>query len=229
MPNPNCNLTDCFLCRYCIPEWRELIAANRKTLFFKKGKTIFKEGEPMKGIYFVNEGWAKIHKKWTYPKELIIRFAKPGDMIGHRGMGSEDKTYPVSATALEDLNVCFVTVEFLESSLRANPGLTYELMQFYASELQQAEKRMRDLAHMEVKGRIAGTLLDIDKLFGRNEEDHISVAVSRQDIASLAGTTYETVFKLFNEFKQEKIISTDGKYIRLTDPEKLRQFIHFEN
>ena len=223
-----CNLRDCFLCRHCIPEWRELIAVNRKTLSFNKGKAIFSEGEPVRGIYFIYEGWVKIHKKWTHPKELIIRFAKPGDMIGHRGIGG-DKTYPVSATALEDSRVCFVSSDFLETSLRANPVLTYELMQFYATELQQAEKRMRDLAHMEVKGRIACTLLDIEQLFGKNEEDHISIAVSRQDIASLAGTTYETVFKLFNEFKQEKIISTDGKYIRLDDPEKLRQFIHFEN
>ncbi len=228
MATMNCNLKDCFLCRYSIPEWRELIALNRKTFSFKKGKTIFNEGEPMIGIYFISEGWVKIHKKWTHPKELIIRFAKPGDMIGHRGIGG-DKTYPVSATALEDSRVCFVSVDFLETSLRANPVLTYELMQFYATELQQAEKRMRDLAHMEVKGRIACTLLDIEQLFGKNEEDHISIAVSRQDIASLAGTTYETVFKLFNEFKQEKIISTDGKFIRLADPEKLRQFIHFEN
>ena len=224
----NCNLKDCFLCRYCIPEWRGLIEINRKTLIFKKGKPIFNEGEAMKGIYFISEGWVKLHKKWTHPKELIIRFAKPGEMIGHRGLGS-DKTYQVSATALEDVRVCFVSLDFLETSLRANPVLTYELMQFYATELQQAEKRMRDLAHMEVKGRIACTLLDIEQLFGRNEEDHISIAVSRQDIASLAGTTYETVFKLFNEFKQEKIISTDGKFIRLTDPEKLRQFIQFEN
>lgn len=224
----SCNLNDCFLCRLCMPEWRDLIAINRKTLIFKKGRPIFNEGEAMKGIYFISEGWVKLHKKWTHPKELIIRFAKPGEMIGHRGLGS-DKTYPVSATALEDVRVCFVSLEFLETSLRANPVLTYELMQFYATELQQAEKRMRDLAHMEVKGRIACTLLDIEQLFGRNEEDHISIAVSRQDIASLAGTTYETVFKLFNEFKQENIISTDGKFIRLTDPEKLRQFIQFEN
>lgn len=228
MAQTNCNLQDCFLCRHCIPEWRQLIGLNRKTMFFKKGKSIFIEGEMANGIFFIYKGRVKIHKKWTHPKELIIRFAKSGDIIGHRGIGG-DKTYPASATAMEDLSVCFVTADFLETSLRVNLFLTHELMQFYAAELQFAEKRMRDLAHMEVKGRVAGALLDIEQLFGRNGDDHISLAISRQDIASYAGTTYETVFKLFNEFKQQKIISTEGKYIRLVDPEKLRRLMHFDN
>jgi len=197
-------------------------------MLFKKGKSIFSEGEMVMGIYFIYEGWVKIHKQWTHPKELIIRFAKSGDIIGHRGIGG-DKTYPVSATAMEDVSICFVPADFLETSLRANPILTYELMQFYAAELQLAEKRMRDLAHMEAKGRIAGALLDIEQLFGSNGDGHISISISRQDIASFAGTTYETVFKLFNEFKQQKIISTDGKFIRILDPEKLREHLLFES
>jgi CRP/FNR family transcriptional regulator len=172
-------------------------------------------------------GWVKIHKQWTHPKELIIRFAKSGDIIGHRGMG-EEKTYPVSATALEDISVCFVPVEFLETSLKTNLSLTYRLMQFYAMELQKAEKRMRDLVHMEVKGRIAGALLDIETLFGKDCKGFIALAISRQDIASYAGTTYETVFKLFNEFIQEKIIDTMGKHIRINDPDKLLQLITYE-
>jgi len=196
-------------------------------MVFKKGKSIFKEGEPVKGIYFMYSGWVKIHKQWTYPKELIIRFAKSGDIIGHRGLGG-DETYPVSASSLEDATVCFVPGEFLESSLRTNHSLTYRLMQLYATELQKAEKRMRDLAHMEVRGRIASALLEINKLFGMNPDGYISMAISRQDIASYAGTTYETVFKLFNEFIQEKIISTSGKSIKLNDPDKLRQQIIYE-
>jgi CRP/FNR family transcriptional regulator len=195
---------------------------------FKKGKSIFIEGEMVEGIFFIYEGWVKIHKQWTHPKEMIIRFAKSGDIIGHRGIGG-DKTYPVSATALEDVSVCFVSADFLENSLRANPVLTYELMQFYAAELQLAEKRMRDLGHMEVKGRVAGALLDLEKLFGNNGDGHISLTVSRQVIASFAGTTYETVFKLFNEFTQKKLISTHGKNIRILDPEKLRQHLLFES
>jgi CRP/FNR family transcriptional regulator len=224
MSKTTCNLYDCFLCQHCDLAWRPLIGLNKETKVFKKGKTIFREGESVEGIYFMYAGWVKIYKQWTHPKELIVRFAGPGEIVGHRGLVNK-KTYPVSAIALEDTTICFVPEDFLESCLRMNPTLTYRLMQFYAEELQKAERRMRDLAHMEVKGRIAGALLDIQNKFGTNREGYISMAISRQDIASYAGTTYETLFKLFNELTENKLIATSGKYIKLLNSKKLLQLL----
>src|SRR6202012_2484120 len=142
----------CFLCRHCLPQWKELVAIKKQTIFIKKGKPLFKEGEKVQGIYFIYSGSVKIHTAWTEDKEIIIRWATAGDIAGHRGLG--DETYPISATALEDTTACFISNEFLEITLKANPSLTYKLLQFYASELQRAERRMRNLVHMEVKGRI---------------------------------------------------------------------------
>jgi CRP-like cAMP-binding protein len=224
MAKTTCNLSDCFLCQHCIMEWRQVIGLNKETRLIRKGKTIFKEGDPVEGIYFMYKGWVKIHKEWTHPKELILRFAGVGDIIGHRGLGDK-RNYPVSATALEDCSVCFVPEDFLEASLKTNPVLTYRLMQFYAAELQKAERRMRDMVHMETKGRIAGALLEMNGKFGANDDGFISMPVSRQDIASYAGTTYETLFKLFNEMKKEKIISTSGKFIKIKSETKLRQLL----
>ena len=73
---------------------------------------------------------------------------------------------------------------------------------------------MRDLAHMEVKGRIASALIDMITKFGINRDGNIAIALSRHDIASYAGTTYETLFKLFNELKKENLIATSGKFIK---------------
>jgi len=205
-------------------EWRQLIGLNKETRSIKKGGLVFKEGEPVDGIYFMYSGWVKIHKQWAHPKELIVRFAGTGDIIGHRGLG-EKRNYPVSATALENSTVCFVPEDFLESCLKANPGLTYRLMQFYAAELQKAERRMRDLVHMESKGRIAGALLEMNNKFGTNREGYISMPLRRQDIASYAGTTYETLFKLFNELRKDKLISTSGKFIKIKSETKLHQLL----
>ena len=81
---------------------------------------------------------------------------------------------------------------------------------------------MRDLTHMEVKGRIAGALLEIATLFGLDKDRYITVALTQQDIASYTGTTYETVYKFFVELKMRKILSTSGKSIRIDKPELLR-------
>ena len=84
---------------------------------------------------------------------------------------------------------------------------------------------MRDLVHMETKGRIASVLLEMNEKFGTNREGYISMPVSRQDIASYAGTTYETLFKLFNELQKDKLISTSGKFIKLRNETKLHQLL----
>lgn len=224
MQEVTCNLSDCFLCHSCLPEWKDLIAIKKKTLPVKKGKQIFREGDEVKGIYFIYSGAVKVHMHWGDQKELILRFSRSGDILGHRGLVGTHH-YPISATALEDTRVCYISNEFLETTLKTNQTFTYRLMHFYAIELQKADKRMRDLAHMEVKGRIADALFELNRQFGEDKEGNLNVLITRQDIASYAGTTYETVFKFFTELSNAGIISTSGKSIRIHDPERLKQFI----
>ncbi|HEU4634315.1 MAG TPA: Crp/Fnr family transcriptional regulator [Flavisolibacter sp.] len=219
-----CNLGSCFLCSSCIPEWKEAVAVKKRTFQYKRGQNIFKKGDKVTGIYFIYEGSVKVYKPWGDLKQLILRFAKAGDILGHRGLGG-DEVYPITATAMEDTKACFITNSFLEATLKTNSSFTYKLMHFYAHELQRAEKRMRNLAHMEVKGRIADALLELASVFGQDPAKYIAASVTRQDIASYAGTTYETVFKFFNELTAAKIISTTGKSIKINNSNKLKQFI----
>jgi CRP/FNR family transcriptional regulator len=219
-----CDLTSCFLCTHSQPEWRQLIALHKETIVFKKGESLFNEGDPVTGIYFVLEGAVKMHKHWGNERELIIRFAVAKDIVGLRGLGAP-MSFPISATALEETKACFVPIDFLEASFRANPGLTYEMLHFYASELQRTEKRMSDLTHMDVKGRIANALLAIEAAFGMEKDGFLRIPISRQDIASYAGTIYETVFKVFTEWINLGVINTEGKRIRIIDKAKLESLV----
>lgn len=218
----DCDLKSCFLCRLCLPEWVPAIQANKKSLLYKKGELIFKEGDIVKGIYFVFSGTVKIHKKWGKEKELIIRFAKAGDIIGHRGLGTEME-YPISGTALEDSNICYIDLDFFRTTITVNNEFTIQLLMFYAEELQRSEKKMGNLAHMQVKGRIAISLLSLKNKFGNNEDGTIDILLSRQDLASYAGTTYETVFRILNEFVADGTIKIGNKSIGILDEEKLLQ------
>lgn len=218
-----CDLQRCFLCTHCQPEWKELIALRKQTQSFKKGQAIFSEGEPVEGIYFMYAGAVKVHHRWGAEKELILHFALPGDVLGYRGRGGE--IYPVSATALEPSVACFIPMAFLEASFQANPGFLYRMMQLYADALQQAERRMRHLALTEVRGRIADALFAIRDAFGVGPDGFISLGITRQDIANYAGTTYETVFKMFTEWAGLGWLETSGKNIRIKDDAALRAFI----
>jgi CRP-like cAMP-binding protein len=219
----NCDLETCFLCQRCLPEWKPAIQSHRKNLQFKKGETIFQEGQPVLGIYFVTDGTVKVHKLWGTGKEIILRFAQKGDIFGHRGLGHET-TYPISATAIEPVSACFIDLAFFQASLKVNSDFMYGLLLFFAGELQESERNMRNLAHMPVKGRLANALLALQEKFGRTPEGYIRINLSRQDLASLVGATYETVFRTINELAQENLIHTDGKLIRIADPDRLSTY-----
>src|SRR5579863_1104615 len=132
-----------------------------------------------------------------------------------------ETVYPISATAIEPVSACFIDLDFFQASLKVNQDFMFGLLLFFAGELQESERKMRNLAHMPVKGRVANALLALQHQFGRTPDGHIGITLSRQDLASLVGATYETVFRTINELAQENLIHADGKLIRITDPDRL--------
>jgi CRP-like cAMP-binding protein len=215
-----CNLKSCSLCLSCNKEWLPAIDANRKVYYYKKGELLFKEGEEVKGIFFINSGLVKVHKRWDDEKEMILRFANDGAIVGHRGLGG-DTIYPVSGTALNNTEVCFVDIDFFTATLKTNPDYLYQLMLFFATELKESEKRMRNMAHMSAKGRIAYALITLQQKFGIDSDGYLNIVLSRQDIASYTGTTYETLFKMMNEFTIENTLRFFVKKIEILDITKL--------
>ncbi len=208
-------------CNLCLKEWLPAIGANRQTFLVKKGEMIFEEGQPVPGMYFVFNGTVKVHKKWG-DKELIVRFAKKGDIVGHRGLGKE-LAYSVSATALEETTVCFIDIEFFKASLKVNADFLYELMLFFAEELKVSERKMRNMAHMPVKGRVATALLQLQTKFGKSSKGNIDIILTRQDLASYAGTTYETVFRVLNDLVEARLVKISEKEIQILNEGALQR------
>jgi CRP-like cAMP-binding protein len=218
----NCDLKSCTMCKQCQHDWLPALDINRKSFHFKKGEQLFTEGKEVKGMYFISKGLVKVHKRWSDEKELILRIARDGDIVGHRGLGA-DTVYPVSGTAMEPTDVCYIDLSFFNSTLRTNPDFQYNLLMFFAAELKESEKRMRNLAHMNVKGRIANALIYLQNKFGKDSAGYINLSISRQDLASYTGTTYESLFRIMNELMEEKAIVTDGKKTKVLDEKKLFQ------
>nr|WP_315422578.1 Crp/Fnr family transcriptional regulator [uncultured Pedobacter sp.] len=210
--NNSCDLKTCFMCQLTLKEWHPAIEGHKRNFIAKKGEVIIKEGDPVSGVYFVTSGNVKVHKQWG-DKELILRFANDGAIIGHRGISSNTSTYPISATALETTKLCFVDIEFFKSTIKVNQEFAYGLLMFYADELHASEKKMRNLALMSVKGRLAVAILGLRDQFGLDEEGFLNLALSRQDLAAFTGATYETVFRTMNELLAEKLIIVKGKQI----------------
>lgn len=80
---------------------------------------------------------------------------------------------------------------------------------------------MRNLAHMSTKGRIAYALTSLHEKFGVDADGYLNIVISRQDLASYTGTTYETLFKMMNELSAEEILQFAEKKIRILNLKKL--------
>lgn len=102
-------------------------------------------------------------------------------------------------------------------------------MRFFANELQESEKRMRNLVHMSVKARIAQSLITLKNQFGVNKDNTLNIEISRQDLASFSGSSYETLFKVMNEFTQQQLVNAAGREITIIDEASLLNLILQDN
>ena len=214
---------NCYLSTNCIKEWLPAIDANKKIFEFKKGEVIFKEGDLVEGMFFVYTGKIKVHKKWG-DKELILRFATGGSILGHRGLSTTNNISPISATALENGTLAFISMDFFNSTLKVNPDFTYKLLMFFADELQESERKMRNIAHMSVKGRLCRAILSFKSQFGVDDHNILKIELSKQDISSYVGSTYETLFRILNELIEDKVVEVDKRSINILDENKLTAY-----
>jgi CRP-like cAMP-binding protein len=87
---------------------------------------------------------------------------------------------------------------------------------------------MTSLAQKPVRERLAEGLIILDDLFnGKNvchaTNDEHSISLTREDLANIVGTATETVIRLLSEFKEERLIETNGRKILLIDREGLQK------
>ena len=131
-----CKNEKCFIKQGCFGEWLNKINSNKNLLLYKKGNYIFSEGEPIYGIYFIQHGGIKVVTTSLHGRKQIVRLAKEGQILGHRGVGRT--YYYFNAVALMDSLVCFVENELFYDACMNCPKFAYNLIFFYASELRRA-------------------------------------------------------------------------------------------
>ena len=210
-PNKNCSVL-----KHCDDNWLSFISEHKVCSVYKKGQHIIYERTPVNGVYFVLSGKVKIYKTGQNGRELILRLAKPSDIVGHRGMTSE--YYPASAVALEDTQICFLPLWDFEQVMRSNVHFTYSMMQLFIDELNQSEAHCIELSQLAVREKVAKAVLRLHSAYStRTDNGHIRHVLSRQEIADMAATTKEQVSKHLADFQEEGLIQVVGKDLTITD------------
>lgn len=216
----SCSNENCFIKKHLHLEKMKTYINKKNSFVCKKGQQFLIEGAPTQGLYFVYKGKVKTVKTGIYGREQIVRLTTAGDVVGFRGFGTSNRNL-IGAAALEETILCnFSNADMLEI-LKNVPEFTYDLMLFYAQELNKSENNIRKIAQMNVRERVIDTLLYIYRKFGQSK-DVIEVDLSRRDLADFAGTTEEQVIRVLSSLKKEELILTVGKKIGLLNIEKLR-------
>jgi len=222
-----CSISNCLIQKACTEEWIEKVDQKKFQTLFKQGQNVIHESAPVLGVYFILKGKVKVISNGLTGKPQIVRFAHEGHILGHRGIGND--VYPISAVAMEDSVVCFVDNTTLYEVFINNPKFTYDIMMFYSRELRKMEDRMKNIAQMNIREKIAEALLLLEENFGLNEDKEIDVHFTREDVANAAGTTAEQVVRQFTDFEDEGLIAKRGRKIAILKPEHLKRIISAHN
>ena len=190
----------------------------------KKGQQFIIEGAPVNGLFFILKGSVKVFRTGINGREQIVRFAKTGEIIGHRGFSSQEQ-YPIGAIALQDSVLCYFSKTELQEVLRSDASFAYDFMLFYANELNKSEAKVKSLSQMTVRERVIDTLLYVYRKFGQHQNGFLDLLLSRKEYADYAGTTEEQVIRVFSSLKKENLIITKGKRIGIPDVTLLKKEI----
>jgi len=220
----DCASRSCLVFKYCSDENTENILNKKSCIEYPSRQNIIKEGSLITGVFFVQSGTVKVFKDGLNGKEQIIRIAKPGDILGHRGF-SKNMNYPISALTLEKSKICFLEYDAFFSLLKTTPEFTLKMFELYAATLTDAEARLRNMAQMTVRERIAETLLLIFTSVSTDNIGALNIVLSRQEIADIAGTNADQVSRELVSLEKDGIISLKGRQIVIKDLEKLEVII----
>lgn len=159
----------------------------------------------------------KIFTRGDEGKEQIIHIAKEGEIIGFRAMFSGE-SYKVSATSLEESNICFISKDDFLNMIDTNPTLRNGIMRELSKELADRAIFITNLAQKSVRERLAFALLILNDVYNGDE-----INLTREDMANFVGTATETLIRLLKDFKEEGLIEIHTRKLEIVDKAKLER------
>ncbi|MCF8059320.1 MAG: Crp/Fnr family transcriptional regulator [Bacteriovoracaceae bacterium] len=195
-----------------------ILKKNKIKNTYKKGQTLFIDGFSSHGIFCVSKGSIKLTKNSSQGKESIVRISKVGSFIDE-GLFT-DGIHKLTATALEDSNVCFIDKSFLETLIQTEPGLGLKMIKRMSKRAFKLQTNLVSLQHKNVRERLAELLIRLKEEHsdcGPDGRYKITLNLKRSEMATMVGTANETIIRFIKEFKEANLIEEIGKTIYIKD------------
>ena len=190
----------------------------------KKGEVLFEEGQKLDGVFCVRNGVSKLSKLSANGKRQIVKLASKGEVLGQRSVIVEEHAN-LSATAVNDMEVCFIPKEIISNTLNTNPNFSLEVLRHMAHDLKEADDVIVNMSQRKVKQRLAEAFIYLKNNYGVDKNGFLVLTISRDDYANIIGTATESLIRMISEFKKKGLIKTSGKKIGIVEEQKLQELV----
>ncbi len=199
----------------------EALTDNCQINTYKKKETIFTEGNHLSGVYFIIEGRVKTYKTNDIGKALAIDLYNTGDIFGYASL-FEGTSHEDNAVALENTSLAVIPKKDFFTLLNNNHQAAQLFIKLMATNIISKEEKLIGIAFNSLRKKVSDALVILLNKFGDSQEEQFTINISRDHLASIAGTATESLVRTLGEFKAEKLIDVtrDGS-IRILNKRKL--------
>lgn len=211
MDNPPADLLrQAAIFRRLSPEDRERISRVSRVLTFSRGDLIFSEGDPPEFLHVITAGRVKIFKTTPSGKDVILEIFGPGDPLGAVAV-YENLPFPATAVAIETTTCVLIPRRAFFDLLEQHPSLVRGLLLGLTQRLVELTNRLAELTGGRVEPRFARLFLKMCDESGQSVPGgtFVPIALSRQELADMTGTTIETAIRIMSRWGKQQIVRTE--------------------
>ncbi len=207
------------LCPTKTPNMGEKHAINT----YNKDEFIYFPDDPSNKVYMVSEGRVKIGSYLDGGKEIVKSILTKGELFGELALTGEDHRTDFAQAMDNGTRVCPMTVDDLQDLMKDNQPLSLKILKLVGFRLRKTERKIESLVFKDARTRIVEFLKEMAEEKGQKVgfEMMIKNHLTHKDIASLTGTSRQTVTTVLNELRESNVINFDRRRILIRDMEKL--------
>ena len=122
---------------------------------------------------------------------------------------------------MEDTEILKIPREDFTELLYKNREVSSSFIKMLAHNVLEKEEKLLNLAYDSVRKRVADALMNLQKKYNTDNDVQFAIAISRNELASMVGTSPETVIRTLSDFKEEKLIEIKGSKITIVNSDEL--------
>lgn len=202
----------------------EAVACFALTNRLGKDDYLFREGDPARGFYVVQQGRIKVHRVNATGKEQVIHVFSPAESFAEASLASAGG-YPADAQATEASVVLLIPKREFTELLRSRPELALRMLGSMSQHLRVIVGLLDDLALKDTETRVANWLLKRCPRPLRDGPAIIELDRTKRVLAAEIGATSETLSRTFAKFREQKLLQVAGRTITVTQPRQLERLL----